>query len=168
MNEDALNSLLLQFFEYYSKFDFTNQAISLNDAKEVHKPDTGALYIVNPLERHFNVSKNVSVEELERLRVEFRNAAWVLESQDTPKDKTNWGLLDLFKSSLQKPIPMSIKMPNRLVEIKGLFQDDSENGKEKTVFKNLGLEKEIEKIKLDTAEKVRSVSNSSKVRIRRR
>lgn len=50
-NTHQINDLLLQFFEYYSQFDFQNRAISLNEGRPIAKPDHSALYIVNPLEQ---------------------------------------------------------------------------------------------------------------------
>ncbi|CAG2057787.1 unnamed protein product [Timema podura] len=79
-NKDSLETLLLNFFEFYSSFDFSSRAISIVEGMTIPKPEHAPLYIVNPLERGFNVSKNVSHEETERLRIELRNAAWALES----------------------------------------------------------------------------------------
>ncbi|GLV46383.1 mitochondrial poly(A) polymerase [Carabus blaptoides fortunei] len=101
-NTDSLASLLLQFFDYYSAFDFNSRAISLNEAVAITKPEHSALYIVNPLERTLNVSKNVSIEELERLRIELRNAAWTMELQQQQEDRKQngkWGVLTLFANS---------------------------------------------------------------------
>lgn len=39
------------------------------------------MYIVNPLEENLNVSHNVSLEEIERIRTEMREAAWTFESE---------------------------------------------------------------------------------------
>ena len=50
-NRSQISELLLQFFEYYSQFDFQNKAISLNEGKMLSKPDHSALYIVNPLQQ---------------------------------------------------------------------------------------------------------------------
>lgn len=174
-NKDSLEILLLQFFEHFSSFDFYNRAVSLNEGKDIHKPESCALYIVNPLERYFNVSKNVSTEEMERLRIEFRNAAWTLESQDSSKLKAtpNWGLLELFKSQKVKTKNIFFTAPvqNRLLEVRRLFEDDVND---KIEYKNEAVKKEIKKIKMETADKVDKVissiknKNPSKIRIRRR
>lgn len=50
-NTAKLSELLLQFFEFYSQFDFHNRAVSLNEGRAIAKPDHSALYIVNPLEQ---------------------------------------------------------------------------------------------------------------------
>ena len=68
-NKDStLAELLFDFFEFYSEFDFTTKGISLFTGGPWGKPDAGALYIQNPLERHLNVARNVSREELTRFR----------------------------------------------------------------------------------------------------
>ncbi|KAK5647273.1 hypothetical protein RI129_002165 [Pyrocoelia pectoralis] len=56
-NTDDLESLLKQFFNFYSSFDFSSNAINLNEAISITKPEHSPLYIVNPLERGLNVSK---------------------------------------------------------------------------------------------------------------
>lgn len=132
INTSKTSELLLQFFEFYSQFDFQNKAISLNEGRAIAKPDHSALYIVNPLEQLLNVSKNVSLEECERLRIEVRNAAWVLESEvenqyQNEQDKTQepWGLLSLFKTPEKTIIRPNMFFKPRILEVSDLF-DKSE------------------------------------------
>lgn len=141
-NKKNLEQLLLGFFEYYASFDFHTNAISLNFGKTINKPEYNALYIVNPLEVHFNVSKNMSLEEMERFRIELRNAAWSIESASMTKDFFN--LLDLFKSNEVKKkrniifdIQHQINNSNRLVTVKDLFEDDSQTEQNKRLNKQL-------------------------------
>lgn len=131
-NQDSLGQLLFQFFEFYSQFDFTNRAISLNEARTVIKPDDSAMYIVNPLELGLNVSKNLSPIEIDRFKLEVRNAVWFLESSmdkstlSQLEQKTNWGLLYLFKTLKSHHSGRSsadAKKP--LVDVRRLFDDDS-------------------------------------------
>lgn len=68
-SDAKLETLLLQFFEFYAQFDFHNKAISVNEGAAVRKPSNLPLYIQNPLEQALNVSRNVSYEECERLKV---------------------------------------------------------------------------------------------------
>ncbi|KAH8419827.1 hypothetical protein KR009_003082 [Drosophila setifemur] len=132
-NQSSLSELLLQFFEFYSQFDFHNRAISLNEGRALSKPDHSAMYIVNPLEQLLNVSKNVSLEECERLRIEVRNAAWVLESEvenasmsteaDAERqDLLAWGLLNLFKHPEKPVIRPNMFFKPRMVEVSDLFE----------------------------------------------
>uniref|UniRef100_A0A1I8MY71 Poly(A) RNA polymerase, mitochondrial n=1 Tax=Musca domestica TaxID=7370 RepID=A0A1I8MY71_MUSDO len=164
-NSNKISDLLLQFFEFYSQFDFQNKAISLNEGRAVSKPDHSALYIVNPLEQLLNVSKNVSLEECERLRIEVRNAAWVLESevenyQQTGVDKSQepWGLLNLFKTPDKNIIRPNMFFKPRILEVSELFDNTetppatkstSSNTATATglVFKNAQVKQQVESIK---------------------
>ncbi|XP_014275726.1 poly(A) RNA polymerase, mitochondrial [Halyomorpha halys] len=110
----TMEKLLLGFFQFYQNFDFNSKAISLCSGKIINKPDYSPIYIVNPLERSLNVSKNVSLEEVERLRIETRNAAWILE--------TNSRLVDIFRSSPESLLSNKRKYISRMVKVKDLFQ----------------------------------------------
>ncbi|EDW00363.1 poly(A) RNA polymerase, mitochondrial [Drosophila grimshawi] len=127
-NTSNLSELLLQFFEFYSQFDFHNRAISLNEGRALTKPDHSAMYIANPLEQLLNVSKNVSLEECERLRIEVRNAAWMLESEvenstlpESERQDQSWGLLNLFKHPEKSVIRPNMFFKPRMVEVSDLF-----------------------------------------------
>lgn len=130
----SLESLLLGFFEYYAAFDFTTQGIALGTGAPIRKRDHTALFIVNPLETHLNVSQNVSYEETERLKIEFRNAAWELENEEGESDSSSeWGLLKLFKENklIDKARQMEHlyfspkrKSASRLVPVSRLFEDE--------------------------------------------
>lgn len=128
-NTSKTSELLLQFFEFYSQFDFQNKAISLNEGRVISKPDHSALYIVNPLEQLLNVSKNVSLEECERLRIEVRNAAWVMETEvenqyhtELERDQQeSWGLLNIFKNPEKTIIRPNMFFKPRILEISDLF-----------------------------------------------
>jgi len=109
--------------------------MSLNFGKTINKPEYSALYIVNPLEVHFNVSKNVSSEEMERFRIELRNAAWIIDS--SLMNTNSFNILDLFKgfdvnkkNQIVFEIQHQIKNSNRLVTVKDLF-DDSQTQEDK-------------------------------------
>lgn len=141
-NNKTLDQLLLGFFEYFASFDFNTNAISLNFGKKINKPEYSALYIVNPLEVHFNVSKNISSEEVERFRIELRNAAWTIDS--SLMNTNSFNLLDLFKgfdvskkSQIIFDIQHQIKNPNRLVTVKDLFDDDSQTHEDTRLNKQL-------------------------------
>lgn len=65
---ESLAELLFDFFEFYSEFDFNSKGVSLITGNSWGKPDAGPLYIQNPLERHLNVARNVSKEEVSRFK----------------------------------------------------------------------------------------------------
>lgn len=96
-NTSSLEHLLRQFFEFYSHFDFSSKAICLNEAVTIVKPEFSPMYIVNPLEKGFNVSKNVSLDEVERFQSEAKTAAWILESEEKTQ---SWGLISIFEKKL--------------------------------------------------------------------
>ncbi|XP_048483365.1 poly(A) RNA polymerase, mitochondrial [Plutella xylostella] len=124
-NTASLETLLVQFFEFYAQFDFQDKAISINEGTAVRKPNGLPLYIVNPLEQTLNVSRNVSYEECERIRMEVRNAAWQLET--AMEEKTDdWGLLCLIERKTSRGLKKLLRVGNsqRLVSVKDLFKDD--------------------------------------------
>lgn len=129
-NDDDLHTLLFKFFEFYSQFDFQDKAISINEGKPIRKPNSHPIYIVNPLEQALNVSRNVSYEECERLRLEVRNAAWHLESCMDGHKTDDWGILGLIEQKASRGLKKLLRVGNshRLVSVKDLFNDadDSE------------------------------------------
>lgn len=158
-----MESLLKQFCEFYSSFDFSTKAVCLNEAVLLTKPEHSPLYIVNPLERGLNVSKNVSLDELEKFKYQLRNAAWILESQE--KQTSNWGILEMFDSK-RKTYPSGFVIPSkqgRLMEVSKLFDDDNEQTQESVTIKNETVQKEIEQIKIDTNKRIRNIANVRKV-----
>lgn len=155
-NTDDLFSLLKQFFEYYSQFDFSNKAVCLNEAVAITKPDYSAMYIVNPLERGLNVSKNVSLEEVERLKAEIRNAAWILESQEN--SSSNWGILELFQNTRKSAalLHYQTRVGTRLLEVNTLFEEDAER-EGNVEFKNEEIKKQVRDIKRDTEDTLKNI-----------
>lgn len=169
-NTDNLASLLKQFFEFYAQFDFTSKAICLNEAVAITKPDYSPMYIVNPLERGLNVSKNISVEEVDRVKNEMRNAAWILESQENKE--TNWGVLSLFTNTKKSLIvSSSFAAPNksqRIMDVRKLFEDDGEADVDEAVrFKNDEVRKQVQNIKKQTEKTLKSLESSQDNKIPR-
>lgn len=111
---------------------------------------------MNPLERALNVSKNVSPEELERLKIELRNAAWTLESQEKKLGK--WGILSIFTNNkTQRNFYVPPTRYNRMMEVKNLFEDDEKS--DNIEYKNESVKKEVENIKLETEEQIQQITN---------
>lgn len=156
-NTDDLASLFKQFCEFYSNFDFTNKAVCLNEAVAITKPEHCAMYIVNPLERGLNVSKNVSLEEVERFKSELRNAAWILESQEN--NTSNWGILGLFENT-RKIATFNMLHFNpkhgRLVDVNTLFEEEEEPPVE---YKNSKIKTEVQDIKRKTEETLKTIES---------
>ncbi|KAH8289355.1 hypothetical protein KR054_004187 [Drosophila jambulina] len=188
-NQSSLSELLLQFFEFYSQFDFHNRAISLNEGRALSKPDHSAMYIVNPLEQLLNVSKNVSLEECERLRIEVRNAAWVLESEvesaslspDTAEGhnsnerlEMSWGLLNLFKQPEKAVIRPNMFFKPRMVEVSDLFEQKEvstattaslspspASPEPSIVYKNVSVRQQVQTIKAATRSELKQLRGSA-------
>lgn len=154
-NKQSLQALLEQFFEHYSQFDFSAKAVCLNDGYPVTKPDHSPLYIVNPLERGLNVSKNVSLEELEKLKMETRNATWILESQDVKG--INWGILSLFESKRKAGL-LTLKR-SKAFQVSKLFDEES---KPEIDPKNDQIEKQIVTIKNETKNNIKQIEKNLK------
>lgn len=130
----SLVDLLHRFFQFYSSFDFGSYAISLNSGTIIPKPEYSALYIVNPLEKYLNVSKNVSPEECERIRMQFRGAAWNMEcSLGSGKDDEKWGLLDLINSHIlnRSSSPRKGSLSTSRFTVQELFNENAEPVKRK-------------------------------------
>lgn len=148
-NTDSLNELLFGFFEYYTQADFSEKAISLNNAQLLARPNNAAMYIVNPLDTTLNVTKNVTVDERERFRCEARDAAWFLASTATSATKKcdPWGLLNLLRDSGKGvALPPTVFFKSRMVELKSIFDDskvDSNVENEKVSFKNPIVKREV-------------------------
>lgn len=152
-NKETLEELLKDFFEYYSQFDFTEKAINLNEATTMTKPEFNAMYIVNPLEKGLNVSRNVSMEEVDRFKRECRNALWTLESQE---NKDLWGLLGLFENDKRKASlsSNSYAKQGRIMDVSTLFEEQEEP---KIEYKNVEVKEQIDMIKKDTKQQIKTL-----------
>lgn len=155
-NSDSLSYLLVQFFEFYSQFDFGSRAVCLVEGKPIQKPDHAAVWIVNPFETLLNVSKNMSFEELERFKLEVRNAAWMLESSHEKSDEPSWGLLNLFKTNKQAIVRPQMFFKSRLVDVSDIFGEPGTNDEKKSeiTFKNSRTKSEVSDIREATKRQI--------------
>lgn len=162
-SQSNLQTLLLQFFEFYSQFDFQDKAISINEGAPVRKPNNLPLYIVNPLQQALNVSRNVSFEECERLKMEVRNAAWQLESCTEGDRADDWGLLSLIEKRTTRGLKKLLRVGNshRLVSVKDLFNED--DGSDKRLSKKSDNEstKVTQSVKAEKKEQKIKFKNST-------
>lgn len=62
-NRDQLSPLLIEFFRYYSKFDFRENALSIAEGITKKRTRKGAIEIVNPLDASQNVGAVVGTNE---------------------------------------------------------------------------------------------------------
>lgn len=77
---ENMESLVKQFFIWCATFDFRRLGFSIIDARQFPKPDFSALYVQNPVEPELNISRNVSVEELDKLQSAARAVVWLFEN----------------------------------------------------------------------------------------
>ncbi|XP_014214156.1 poly(A) RNA polymerase, mitochondrial-like [Copidosoma floridanum] len=122
-NTDSLEELLVDFFTYYTKFDFNTNAISLRIGKPIKKSERTPLYICNPLETNLNVSKNVSSEQLDRIMMSMQNALYHLEFHSNERND-QWGLIGLFLMNQTNFIENTRK--KKLLNFKELFEKDND------------------------------------------
>ncbi|XP_043280667.1 poly(A) RNA polymerase, mitochondrial-like isoform X2 [Venturia canescens] len=160
-NNDSLETLLSGFLEYYSTFDFSTKAISLREGKTLNKPDFSPLYICNPLEKKLNVSKNVSFEETEKLKLAVRNALWILETAvlDTTYQP---GLLAILQQKLEIVNYIGGK---RVVNVAALFNMSGDKKKSsKNQKKTEEIESSDEGLDLDSQSKRNSKKKKKRAR----
>lgn len=129
------------------------------------------MYIVNPLERGLNVSKNVSLEEVDRFKTELRNAAWILESQDS--NTSNWGILGLFENSRKtaglRLLQYHGRQGTRMLDVNKLFEEEEEEDeKEKIEFKNEELKRQVEEIKRKTVDTLKGIEKQENKQLKKR
>ncbi|XP_055605909.1 poly(A) RNA polymerase, mitochondrial-like [Uranotaenia lowii] len=156
-NTTPLDELLLQFFEFYSHFDFNQRAISLNIGSHILKPDHSPMYIVNPLETVLNVSKNVNLEETELFRIQVRNALWLLDTHEksTRTSGEDWGLISLFGNKIKDRITPQMFFTKRLVNVKDILDDaGGDNDSAPVEYKNQTVKSQISHIQKSTREEI--------------
>uniref|UniRef100_A0A182QS77 Poly(A) RNA polymerase, mitochondrial n=1 Tax=Anopheles farauti TaxID=69004 RepID=A0A182QS77_9DIPT len=173
-NPSTLEQLLVQFFEFYSQFDFNQRAISLNLGTTILKPDHSPMYIVNPLETVLNVSKNVNLEEMELFRMQVRNALWLLETHgkeasDTQQQQQQqqqqqidacWGLVSLFGPKQQERITPQMFFTKRMLNVKDIF-DEEPTANEPTQYRNPAVKNQIAAIQRATKAELHKLGGGS-------
>jgi len=100
------DELLVEFFEYYTNFNFAEHGISVVTGSLVEKPDPSVpVYIENPLERELNVSKNILESHLQNFQTQCEVARDTLKrSSMVPRSRKIgdlWGLLSILKTDDQ-------------------------------------------------------------------
>lgn len=160
-NEDSVQILLKQFFEFYSKFNFHENGISLIEGTAVLKPDYSAMWITNPLEPLLNVSKNLSHEELEKLKFEAKNAAWIMETLEGKKSEGDWGLMTLLRAR-KKIVKAESFFKPRIVDVQDLFSvSEEKESKEDVEYKNPFIKDAVKQIHKETQRKISKLRKTS-------
>ncbi|XP_055636780.1 poly(A) RNA polymerase, mitochondrial [Toxorhynchites rutilus septentrionalis] len=161
-NSSSLEDLLVQFYEFYSNFDFNQRAISLNIGCSILKPDHSPMYIVNPLETVLNVSKNVSLEEMELFRIQVRNALWLLDTHDrsTTNSGDDWGVMCLFGNKVKNRVTPQMFFTKRMVNVKDIF--DGTELKGEAQYKNRSVQNQVENIQKTSREELAKMAKHSR------
>ncbi|KAL2750059.1 hypothetical protein V1477_002130 [Vespula maculifrons] len=97
-NNADLGSLLIDLFRFYSDFNFKAKQICLQTGVAVESNHDSALYIRNPFEEGLNVSKNVSFDEVQRIKTSMLIAITNLQNTEHLKSK-KWGILSILNFS---------------------------------------------------------------------
>ena len=100
------DELLIEFFNFYSDFDFAEHGVSVLAGTVVEKPDPSApIYIENPLELELNVAKNVLDMHLQAFQANCHLARDTLRhcvaARRTHQKGDLWGLLSILKTDDQ-------------------------------------------------------------------
>lgn len=96
-NTSSLNELLIEFFRYYSTFDFKKNAISIPQGIITKKSRDDPIQVINPLETRYNVCGIVSVYE----RTQFVEACKFALEALTEKNMDIVQLLDSAPDQLK-------------------------------------------------------------------
>ncbi|KAG1687437.1 Poly(A) RNA polymerase, mitochondrial [Nymphon striatum] len=93
--EKSIGDLLLEFFEFYSSFNFKDRGISVFHGTDVPKSDDQALYLENPIDFELNVAKAVSEAQMQEIQACMQSTLKILTTPRSSKDNS-WGLCSIF------------------------------------------------------------------------
>lgn len=121
-NTDTLSELVVKFFDYYLKFNFNDDGISITNGAIQANIAADSIYIYNPLESGVNVCRNLSDFErnqfIEKCKLTHRamTAAGHIDAVDvlelwSKKGKTK--NLDAFVSGMVKSSPAAAPVKNK-------------------------------------------------------
>ncbi|XP_040290163.1 poly(A) RNA polymerase, mitochondrial [Bufo bufo] len=98
---ESLDTLLVEFLEFYGKFDFRTNCIDIRKGIEKNKPEAAALYIQNPFEQTLNISKNVNQSQLQKFVNIAQESAFILQDQArrSSKNEKPWGLASILQTT---------------------------------------------------------------------
>lgn len=99
--ESLLDEVLTGFFQFYSVFDFSKNALNLYEGKIEKKLDNSPLYIWNPLDKSRNICHNVSGSGLDHFVKQARAALRGIKASDSENPLTLIKFL-LLKSAQQQ------------------------------------------------------------------
>lgn len=99
-NIESVSTLLCQFFNYYSNFDFLSNGMSLHTGKVIEKEEKElGIYVANPIDSNINATKNVNARNCRELQEKMIGACYILENQlltQNISQNKHWGIIPLF------------------------------------------------------------------------
>ncbi|XP_071825826.1 poly(A) RNA polymerase, mitochondrial-like isoform X2 [Apostichopus japonicus] len=122
-NEENLEQLLREFFQFLCSFSFQRQGVSVRRGEPFPNIDENVpLHIENPLETDLNTSKNVSHKLLTLMQTHAKDALKMMEDpafQKSDDGNTPWGLplMFLLPSHMERGSNKSMGLGNRLTNI---------------------------------------------------
>ncbi|KAJ7322213.1 hypothetical protein JRQ81_018500 [Phrynocephalus forsythii] len=129
-NTETLDVLLVEFFQFYGKFDFKKYSLNIRKGKEQLKPEAAALHIQNPFEKNLNVSKNVTAPFLDKFVTLAQESAWLVQEKQNGPSSMPWGLAALLQGPVAQNANRKVKV-NRaqtIQQIRGLLDSLKSNG----------------------------------------
>lgn len=98
-NDSSLHTLLVDFFTFYSSFNFDRQSLCIVEGRIKTNPNQSSIYIYNPLERQLNVCRNVIDYERDKFIEQCKLAmnSLIVNKLDAVQ------LLESYKNSDRKP-----------------------------------------------------------------
>ncbi|PIK54337.1 putative max-like protein X [Apostichopus japonicus] len=122
-NEENLEQLLREFFQFLCSFSFQRQGVSVRRGEPFPNIDENVpLHIENPLETDLNTSKNVSQKLLTLMQTHAKDALKMMEDptfQKSDDGNIPWGLplMFLLPSHMERGSNKSMGLGNRLTNI---------------------------------------------------
>ncbi|XP_045620743.2 poly(A) RNA polymerase, mitochondrial isoform X1 [Procambarus clarkii] len=156
-NDDSLETLFRRFFEFYDKFNFRERGLSIMHGKSFAKPEHSALYIQNPLDHNLNISRNVTLEEVDRLRVELTHARFRLEGSTDSIDvesNSQWGALCLWDVAATGNLHSHQNSQNYSIDWKDMFHAEDRKIASSTNSNNVST-------KFDSKNNKKRINNSN-------
>lgn len=82
----------MEFFKYYSDFDFQKYTIDIHNGNCTATLGENCIRIVNPCDKEHNICKNVNQENLTLFQEQCKVALQSLETKVNKHNNSSWGL----------------------------------------------------------------------------
>lgn len=123
VNDKSVENFLKLFFSFFANFNFEEHGVCLKTGKIIENNSGHPLYIRNPLNLSLNVSKNVSLVELNKFKSLLVIASDILNEKETPQSET---FAKIFNLKVYKKRIASNK--NESLDLVNIFSKSNKNG----------------------------------------